>query len=62
MAFTIVMGMESNYSIVMLRDVLMEGVGGVAPTQYFQICKRVVQKLARLPRGLATVFSVTFFF
>ena len=36
------------------------GVSPPPPPQYFEICKKVGQKLARLPRGLATVFSVTF--
>ena len=35
-------------------------MGTRAPT-YFKLCKIVGQNLARLPRGLATVFSVTFF-
>ena len=41
----------------------MGGHGDVAPPQYFQIFKEVGQKLARqAARGLATVFSMTFFF
>ena len=39
------------------------GAWEASRSQYFQMCKKVGQKkLARLPRGLATVFSVTCFF
>ena len=40
------------------RDVPMGAWGAVVPTPYFQICKKVGQKLAR---ELATVLSVTIF-
>ena len=35
------------------------GAWGHRVSQYFPIRKKVGQKLARLPRGLATAFSVT---